>query len=116
MKQSCAVASCLAVLIIFCTVDLRAQDGAATYKKLCAKCHGDAGKGDGPAAKMFKNQRMGNLADKAAMSKIKDQDLIKITSEGGAAVGKSKIMPAHKNKLSEAEIKAVVAYMKTLQK
>lgn len=108
---------CAVALFVFFTVSVRAQgDGAAVYKKSCEKCHGAEGKGDGPAAKLLKNQSMGDLSNKAEMSKIPDQTLHKVIAEGGQAVGKSKVMPAHKDKLSEVEIKAVVAHIKTLQK
>lgn len=93
-----------------------ADDGAAVYSKQCVKCHGERGKGDGPTAKMLKNQSMGDLSSKTGMAKYSDQDLNKMLSEGGQAVGKSKVMPAYKGKLSEGEIKAVIAHIKTLQK
>lgn len=92
------------------------QDGAALYKKTCTRCHGDTGKGDGPAAKLIKNQSMGDLSSKTEMGKYSDQDLTKMIADGGEAVGKSKLMPAHKDKMSAGDIKAVVAYIKTLQK
>ncbi|MBI4454411.1 MAG: cytochrome c [Acidobacteria bacterium] len=117
MRARSIVLSCLAVVLALLTVPLlAADDGAALYKKNCVKCHGDQGKGDGPAAKLLKNQSMGDLSSKAEMSKLSDDTLHKMVAEGGQAVGKSKVMPAHKDKLSEAEIKAVIAYIKTLQK
>lgn len=113
MKHRWVISICL---LVSAGVVMAADDGAAVYKKACVKCHGDEGKGDGPTAKMLKGQSMGDFSNKAAMSKVSDQDLAKVISEGGAAVGKSKIMPAHKDKLTDAEIKAVVSYIKTLQK
>ena len=117
MKLKWAALYSFALLFVFSAVGfLRAETGEGNYKKLCVKCHGEAGKGDGPAAKMLKGQAMGDLSSKAAMSKMSDPDLAKLISEGGAAVGKSKVMPAHKDKMSDADIKAVVTYIKTLQK
>ena len=92
------------------------NDGQTSYEKMCLKCHGSQGKGDGPVAKMVKDQDMGDLSDKEAMDQYSDEDLYKFIAEGGEAVGKSKLMVAHKSKLTEAEIKAVIAYIKTLQK
>ena len=105
-----------ACLLILFTAFAVGQDGAALYKASCTKCHGDLGKGDGPAAKLIKNQSMGDLSSKAAMSKYSDADVTKMIAEGGPAVGKSKLMPAHKDKMSAGDIKAVVAFIKTLQK
>ena len=117
MKLQNPLLSCLTILLSLSIGSvIAADDGGTIYKKLCVRCHGPEGKGDGPAAKLLKNQSMGDLTSKADMSKLSDQDLVKLVAEGGAASGKSKVMPAHKDKLSEGEIKAVVAYIKTLQK
>lgn len=67
-------------------------DGAATYTAKCKMCHGANGEK--------------NFTD---LSKS-EADLIKITTDG-----KGK-MPAYKGKLSDADIKAVVEYVKTLKK
>ena len=91
------------------------SDGQALYKKTCLKCHGTQGKGDGPVTKLVKNQAMGDLSNKEAMSQYSDEDLYKLIAEGGEAFGKAKLMPAHKKKLGEAEIKAIITYIKTFQ-
>ncbi len=94
---------------------LALPDGQADYKNLCLKCHGAQGKGDGPVTKMVKNQSMGDLSDKEAMSPYSDEDLYKLIAEGGEAFGKAKLMPAHKDKLGEAEIQAIITYIHTFQ-
>ena len=68
-------------------------DGAATYTAKCKMCHGAGGEK--------------NFADVAAKS---EADLVKITTDG-----KGK-MPTYKGKLSDDEIKSVVAYIKSLKK
>jgi mono/diheme cytochrome c family protein len=94
---------------------LALPDGQTDYKNLCLKCHGAEGKGDGPVTKMVKNQSMGDLSDKEAMSPYSDEDLYKLIAEGGEALGKAKLMPAHKEKLGEAEIQAIITYITTFQ-
>jgi mono/diheme cytochrome c family protein len=94
---------------------LALPDGQTDYKNLCLKCHGAEGKGDGPITKMVKNQSMGDLSDKEAMSQFSDEDLYKVIAEGGEAIGKAKLMPAHKDKLGESGIQAIIAYIKTFQ-
>ncbi len=117
MKSKWIVASCLTVLLVFSIIPALAQsDGVAAYKKACVKCHGVEGKGDGPAAKVLKSVAMGDLSSKAKMAQYTDKTLYKLISEGGQAVGKSKVMIPQKDKLSESEIKAVIAYIKTLAK
>ncbi|HEV8131014.1 MAG TPA: cytochrome c [Acidobacteriota bacterium] len=116
MKRTWIVPSLVTVLLVFLMTGLRAQsDGRAAYNKACVKCHGTEGKGDGPAAKVIKTP-MGDLTSKAKMAQYSDDKLYKMISEGGQAIGKSKIMLPQKGKLSESEIKAVIAHIKTLQK
>ena len=83
-----------------------AQSGADTYKSKCQMCHGADGQGDTPAGKSMKVLPF-NRPDVVKMS---DDDLIAITTNGKAK------MPAYKGKLTDAQIKDVVAYIRTLQK
>ena len=83
-----------------------AQDGAATYKAKCQMCHGATGMADTPAGKSTK-ARPFNDPD---VMKMSDADLINITTNGHNK------MPAYKGKLTDAQIKDVVAYIHTLQK
>ena len=80
--------------------------GADTYKAKCAMCHG----ADGLAATpMGKNMKI--LSFKAPeMVKASDAQFIASTKNG-----KNK-MPAYNGKLTDAQIKDVVAYIRTLQK
>jgi cytochrome c6 len=83
-----------------------AESGADTYKAKCASCHGADGMGNTPAGKATKAHPF-NLPD---IVKASDDDLIAITTNGKAK------MPAYKGKLTDAQIKDVVAYIRTLQK
>ena len=103
---------CFALLLLLSTVPAVAQnEGAEIYKKQCIKCHGEGGKGDGEAATLL-GIPMGDLTAKDAMAQHTDEDLLKIVTEGGRAMGKSRVMAAFKGKLTEDQIKAVVAYVK----
>jgi mono/diheme cytochrome c family protein len=79
--------------------------GADTYKAKCAMCHG----ADGLAATpMGKNMKI--LSFKAPeMVKASDAQFIASTKNG-----KGK-MPAYNGKLTDAQIKDVVSYIRTLQ-
>jgi len=81
-------------------------DAAANYKAKCAMCHGADGKGDTPAGK-----KMG-VHDFASdeVQKASDADLIAATTKG-----KNK-MPAYGGKLSDAEIKDLIGYVRQLAK
>ena len=85
--------------------------GHETYRKTCAPCHGDAGKGDGPASKIFKPPPRDHT-DAAYMDTITDDDMQKTINMGGALKGKP-AMPSHPAIRGE-EMTALVAYVRTL--
>jgi mono/diheme cytochrome c family protein len=91
------------------------EEGKAHYTELCAKCHGDTGKGDGPTAKKFE-LKMGDYTDKAAMAKLTDEYIVKITKVGGKALEKNPKMRAYEQKLTDDQIKDVTAYIRTFSK
>jgi len=63
------------------------------FNERCAACHGVEGKGNGPAsAALVPKPR--NYSDKAWQAAVTDDQLRKTILMGGAAVGKSPIMPA----------------------
>jgi mono/diheme cytochrome c family protein len=92
-----------------------ARAGLAVHKKSCLRCHGEQGRGDGPAAKLLKT-KPGDWTNKAAMSKLTDDALLKVITGGGEAAGKSKLMPAFGDKLSAADVSNVIAFIRTLAK
>jgi len=83
-----------------------AQSGADIYKSKCQMCHGADGSGNTPAGKSTKARPF----DSPEVLKLSDEDLIKVTKSGQ---GK---MPAYAGKLTDDQIKAVVAHIHTLQK
>ena len=92
-----------------------AAKGKATFDQFCALCHGATGVGDGIGAAAL-NPKPRNFTDKALMSAITDENLIKVITEGGPAVGKSPFMTAWKAILKEDQIKDVAAYVRTFAK
>jgi mono/diheme cytochrome c family protein len=89
--------------------------GKAKYDLLCASCHGTSGKGDGPAAASL-NPKPRSLADANYMKSLTDDHLFKVIKEGGAAVGKSPLMPPWGGQLKDPEIWDAVAYIRELAK
>jgi mono/diheme cytochrome c family protein len=79
--------------------------GADTYKK-CVACHGATGLAD---TAMGKNMKVLSFKD-PAMLKATDAQFFASTKDG-----KGK-MPAYKGKLTDQQIKDVIAYIRTLQK
>ena len=90
-----------------------AEQGKKLYGQFCASCHGQSGKGDGPAAAAL-NPKPRDHTDKETMSKLSDDELLKVIKNGGASVGKSPLMPAWGASLKDDQIKDVIAYVRTL--
>jgi mono/diheme cytochrome c family protein len=81
--------------------------GADTYKAKCAMCHGPDGTACHPDGQ-----------DAMKIPSFKDPDQVKATDAALIAItkdGKGK-MPAYNGKLTDAQIKDVVSYIRTLQK
>ncbi len=98
-----------AVLISFASflpAALAQGGGADLYKSKCVICHSSDGSGATPAGKSLK---AASFRD-AALVKAGDADLIAAVTHG-----KGK-MPSYQGKLSDEQIKAVIAYVRTLQK
>lgn len=88
-----------------------ATAGKETYTTYCASCHGETGKGDGPAAASLQ-PAPANLADKAQSDS--EDFLFWVIKEGGSAAGMSASMPAHLD-LSDDQIWQVVTFLQTLK-
>ena len=108
------IALCAAVLspsLIAQAAD--AEQGKKLYGQFCASCHGQSGKGDGPAAAAL-NPKPRDHTDKDYMSKMSDDDLLKVIKNGGAAVGKSPLMPPWGASLKDGQIHDIIAYVREL--
>jgi mono/diheme cytochrome c family protein len=88
-------------------------EGKKLYTSYCAGCHGDKGKGDGPAATALP-VKPANHSDGTVMNQLPDKFLTEIISKGGRAVGKSPIMLAWGGQFNEKQIRAIVAYIRSL--
>jgi mono/diheme cytochrome c family protein len=87
--------------------------GKVTYDRLCAMCHGKAGKGDGPTAAVL-NPKPRDHTKGDYMNALQDDYLFKIIKEGGASVGKSQLMPAWNTQVNDKGIWDLVAFVRTL--
>ena len=52
------------------------------------------------------------LADKTYMASVTDEYLVLVIKKGGAAVGKMATMPAWEKRLSDEEIRSIVAHIR----
>jgi len=90
----------------------RAADAKANWANNCAQCHGQSGNAD---TKMGKILNAKNLTDPAVQSSFTDAQAADAIKDGVKEGGKVK-MKAFGDKLSSDEIKALVAYVRTLKK
>ncbi len=87
--------------------------GAALYRARCAPCHGVEGGGDGFNAPFLPSPPTVH-ADSLAMSLRPDDTLYDGIHAGGWILGKSARMPAFGASLDDDQIRALVAYIRTL--
>ena len=97
-KVVLAAVICLAGTVSF------AQDGGALYKSKCQACHGAAGT---PSPAMGKMMGIKPVSDPAMAGLSADQVAVAVKD------GKGKMKPI--SGLSDAEVKAVSAFFKTLK-
>ncbi|MDH3601295.1 MAG: cytochrome c [Candidatus Tectomicrobia bacterium] len=90
-----------------------AVQGKVAYTQYCASCHGNTGKGDGPAAASL-SPKPRDLTDKDYMATLEDSYLTDIINKGGAAVGKSALMPPWSAVLKKEDLQNVIAYIRGL--
>lgn len=84
-----------------------AGDAKTTFDAKCAKCHGKDGRAKGLISKA---KGVRNLTDAKWQEDVSDERLFNSISNGR---GK---MPSFKKKLSEADIEALVAYVRRLKR
>ncbi len=83
-----------------------AEPAASVYKTKCAACHGPAGDASTPAGKALK---VPSFISEQAMKET-DANLLTIAKNG-----KGK-MPAWRDKLSEDQLRDLIAFIRTMQK
>ena len=87
-------------------------DGKAVYEKECAKCHGADGKGQ---TTMGKRNGAKDYTDPKVQEELKDEAAIKAVKDGYKNKEGKVVMKAAEG-MSDADAKAVVAYMRTFKK
>jgi len=90
-------------------------DGKTLYRQWCAGCHGATGNGDGPNAKALPVPPAKH-SSRQAMSARSDDALFDTIEAGGSVMNRSHRMPAFGGSLGTPDIRALVAYIRTLCK
>lgn len=107
-----------ALLLVTATVILAvspapcAADAPANWTKHCASCHAADGSG---STRMGRQSGAKDYRDAKVQAEMKDDTALKALKDGMQAKGKE-VMKPFKDKLSEDEMKALVAHMRTFKK
>ncbi len=99
------------LLFLGASLGSSAADGKATWDEHCAKCHGADAKGD---TKMGKKLKIADLSDAKVQAGFTDEDAAKAIKEGKADKNGKVVMKAIEG-LSDDDIKAVIAHLRTLK-
>lgn len=105
----------LILLLALCAagaLTVSAADVKENWEKNCAKCHGADGAGK---TKMGEKLKVKDYTDAKVQADLKDDAMTKAIKEG-VKEGDSTKMKAFGDALSDDEIKALVAYIRTLKK
>jgi cytochrome c553 len=108
------IATTAAVLCLFGGAlcwSAKAADVIETWTKDCASCHGKDGKAQTP---MGKKLGMKDLTDAKVQAALTDEQATKDIKEGVTEDGKTKMKP-FADKLSDDEVKALVAHVRSLK-
>jgi cytochrome c553 len=109
MKKGLSLAVALLALSV---ISMRAADAKALYEEHCALCHGTDGKGD---TKMGKKTGAKDYTDAKVQAELKDDAAFKAIKEG-LKDKEDKILMKPAKGVSDDEIKALVACMRTFKK
>ena len=99
-------------LLLTTSLSLRAADAKANWEANCVQCHGKDGKAD---TKMGKQLNAKDLTDAKVQAAFSDAKATASIKNGVKENGKT-TMKAFAGKLTDDEIKALVAYVRTLKK
>jgi mono/diheme cytochrome c family protein len=99
-------------LLLAAAMQVRAADAKANWDANCVQCHGKDGKAD---TKMGKTLNAKDLTDPKVQSQFTDAKAAESIKNGVKENGKT-TMKAFGDKLNDADIKALVAYVRTLKK
>ncbi len=88
-------------------------NGRAIWMANCATCHGVEGRGDRTPAEVGFNLPMPNFTDCSFATREADLDWSSTIHKGGPQRAFPRIMPAFEDALTDDDIDAVIAYMRT---
>lgn len=98
-------------MLIAAVAAAQAADVKAIWEKQCLKCHGADGKGQ---TKMGQKLKIRDLTDAKVQAEMKDDKMADAIKNGVKEGDKTKMKPAEG--VNDADIKALVAHVRSLKK
>ncbi len=90
----------------------RAADVQETWDKQCASCHAKDGSGN---TRMGKKVSVKDYRDPKVQAEMTDAKAVQTIKDGIKEKGEERMKP-YKDKLTDDEIKALIAYLRTFEK
>ena len=112
MKIPCRISGASLCLAVFATSSLYAAKAATLWRNDCATCHGDDGRGD---TKMGRKLYISDLTDASLQAKFTDEEAAK-SIKFGLKDAKGKVIMKAISGVSDDDVKALVAYVRSLKK
>jgi mono/diheme cytochrome c family protein len=104
---------CFALAMVAATASAAAPTAEENYKKHCSKCHGPDGKAQ---TRLGKKSGAKDLTDKQGAAKLSDDEVFRTIKLGRKDKNGDEKMDAFGSDLSDAEITALVAYVRNFAK
>lgn len=95
---------------------LWAATAEENFRWFCAQCHGPEGRGDGVNHTPDLPVKPRNLTDPKDIGQFSDEEMLATITKGGAVNDLSAIMPPWGDRLSEAEIRDLIRFIRGLCK
>jgi cytochrome c6 len=110
MKTNLSSKIAIVALLLTCLVgwSARAEDAGSIWATKCASCHGKDGKG---GTMMGRKLAIKDLTDPKVQASFTDADATKTIKEGDS----TKKMKGFADKLSDADVTALVAHIRSLK-
>lgn len=89
------------------------KEAETLFGQRCGPCHGPRGAGDGPASAGL-TPKPANFSDPAWQKDRTDSHIEKVIAYGGAAAGRSPMMPANPDLADKPIVPALRAFIRTL--
>ena len=106
------VSGALLCLAFATTSSVYAANAAALWRKNCAECHGADGRGD---TKTGRKVFISDLTDAALQAKFTDEEAAK-SIKSGLKDAKGKVIMKAVDGVTDDDVKALVAYVRSLKK